>query len=38
MLKEVMGKNGGYILDTVIQINPGIPIENIIALIDEARS
>ena len=38
MLKEVMGKNGGYILDTGIQINPDIPIENIIALIDEARS
>jgi len=38
MLKEVMGKNGGYILDTGIQIIPDVPIENIVAFIDEVKN
>jgi uroporphyrinogen-III decarboxylase len=33
-----MGKNGGYILDTGIQIIPDVPIENIVALIDEVKN
>ena len=38
LLKDTMGKKGGYILDTGIQIIADVPLKNIIALIDEARA
>ena len=37
MLKEKMGKGGGYILEPGITIQADVPEENIIAMIDEAR-
>ena len=37
-LKRVMGKGGGYILEPGITIQADVPIENMIAMIDEARS
>ncbi|MHC4122993.1 MAG: uroporphyrinogen decarboxylase family protein [Planctomycetota bacterium] len=37
-LKREMGKNGGYVLEPGITIQDDVPIENIIAMIDEARN
>jgi uroporphyrinogen decarboxylase len=37
-LKREMGRGGGYILEPGITIQADVPIENIIAMIDEARS
>lgn len=37
-LKQQMGKGGGYILEPGITIQADVPIDNIIAMIDEARS
>lgn len=36
-LKQTMGKGGGYILEPGITLQVDIPIENLVALIDEAR-
>ncbi|MHC4445474.1 MAG: uroporphyrinogen decarboxylase family protein [Planctomycetota bacterium] len=37
-LKERMGRDGGYILEPGITIQADVPIENIAAMIDEARA
>lgn len=37
-LKQEMGKGGGYILEPGITIQADIPLDNVLALIDEARS
>lgn len=37
-LKETLGRGGGYILEPGITIQGDVPLENILALIDEARS
>jgi len=37
MLKDKMGKGGGYILEPGITIQADVPEENIAAMIDEAR-
>ena len=37
-LKENMGKNGGYILETGITIQADVPPENLFAMIDEAMN
>ena len=36
-LKETMGKGGGYILEPGITIQADVPLENMIALIEEAK-
>lgn len=36
-LKREMGKDGGYILEPGITLQDNVPIENIVAMIDEAR-
>ena len=36
-LKEEMGRGGGYILEPGITIQADVPIENIVAMIEEAR-
>ncbi len=36
-LKEKMGVGGGYILEPGITIQADVPLENILALIDECR-
>ena len=36
-LKRVMGTDGGYILEPGITIQVDVPVENMIAMIDEAR-
>jgi len=36
-LKRVMGRGGGYILEPGITIQADVPLENLIAMIDEAR-
>ena len=36
-LKQQMGKDGGYILEPGITIQADVPIDNIIAMIDEAK-
>jgi len=38
MLKETMSGNGGYILEPGITIQADVPLDNIAALIDEARA
>jgi len=37
-LKRQMGENGGYILEPGITLQAGVPLENMIAMIDEARA
>ena len=37
LLKEKMGVGGGYILEPGITIQADVPLENILALIDECR-
>jgi len=37
LLKDIIGKNGGYILDTGIQIISDVSLTNIIALLDETK-
>ena len=36
-LKEVMGKGGGYIVEPGITIQADVPLENMLALWEEAR-
>lgn len=36
-LKETMGKGGGYVLEPGITIQADVPVENMIAMIEEAR-
>ena len=36
-LKKEMGRDGGYILEPGLTIEPDVPFENIVALIDEIR-
>jgi len=36
-LKRKMGKGGGYILEPGITIQADVPIENMVAMIEEAR-
>ncbi|MCM8805337.1 MAG: hypothetical protein NC825_01200 [Candidatus Omnitrophica bacterium] len=37
-LKDIMGKNGGYILEPGITIQSDVPAENLFAMIDEAMN
>ena len=37
ILKEKMGKDGGYILEPGITVQADVPLENMIAMIEEAR-
>ncbi len=37
-LREEMGRGGGYILEPGITVQADVPLENIVAMIDEARS
>jgi uroporphyrinogen decarboxylase len=37
-LKDVLGKGGGYILEPGITIQDDVPLENLVAMIDEARA
>jgi uroporphyrinogen decarboxylase len=36
-LKDVMGKRGGYILEPGITLQADVPVENMVAMIEEAR-
>ena len=36
-LKEVMGKNGGYILEPGITLQADVPLKNVTAIIEEAQ-
>lgn len=36
-LKEVMGEGGGYILEPGITLQVDVPVDNVIAMVDEAR-
>ncbi|MDP7163609.1 MAG: uroporphyrinogen decarboxylase family protein [Phycisphaerae bacterium] len=38
MLKREMGRGGGYILETGITIQADVPLENMVALIEEAKA
>lgn len=37
-LKEVMGRDGGYILEPGITLQADVPLENLVAMIEEARA
>lgn len=35
---DSLGRGGGYVLNSVHNIQPDVPAENVIAMFDEARS
>ena len=37
-VKYIMGEGGGYILEPGITIQDGVPLENILSMLDEAKS
>jgi uroporphyrinogen decarboxylase len=37
-LKEAMGRGGGYVLEPGITLQADVPLENLVALVEEARA
>ena len=37
-VKKVMGKDGGYLLEPGITLQSDVPIENLVAMIEEMRT
>jgi uroporphyrinogen decarboxylase len=35
---DILGKDGGYVLNSVHNIQPDVPPENVVAMFDEARA
>jgi uroporphyrinogen decarboxylase len=35
---DILGRGGGYVVNSVHNIQPGVPPENIVAMFDEARN